>query len=90
MVNGAWMPSVMFSKDSGISRDSLINAFAAENVDARVVFWPLSSLGLFKNSDVINPVAFDVQTRSINLPSFHDMTEGNLAKVVQIVMSLIK
>lgn len=46
-INGAWMPTVVFAPETGITREKLQNAFAAENVDARVFFWPLSSLPMF-------------------------------------------
>ena len=39
-VNGAWMPTVVFDVETGITRESLQAAFAAENIDARVFFHP--------------------------------------------------
>src|SRR5690606_5465520 len=46
--NGAWMPTVVFDEQSGITREILQNAFLADNIDARPFFWPLTSTGLFK------------------------------------------
>ncbi|MEO8000051.1 MAG: DegT/DnrJ/EryC1/StrS family aminotransferase, partial [Gemmatimonadaceae bacterium] len=43
-VNGAWMPTVVFDKETGVTREMLQAAFAEENIDARVFFHPLSSL----------------------------------------------
>jgi perosamine synthetase len=89
MVNGAWMPSVMFSKDSQVTRDTLLESFKAVNIDARVVFWPLSSLGLFDSHGTENKVAKEIQNRSINLPSFHDMCHEDQDRVIRVIRSLL-
>ena len=87
-VNGAWMPNVVFAKDLGITRERLMAAFKAENIDARVFFWPLSSLPSFKPIKQ-NTHAWDIPERAINLPSFHDMSEEELERVTQVILSLI-
>ena len=71
--NGAWMPTVVFDKTSGISREVLQTMFKRENIDARVFFYPLSSLPMFRNQ-FQNRFAFDIPGRAINLPSYHEMT----------------
>ena len=72
-VNGAWMPTVVFDAITGVTRETLQSAFAAENIDARVFFHPLSSLPMFDDQPQ-NRFAWDIPGRAINLPSFHDMT----------------
>jgi perosamine synthetase len=89
MVNGAWMPSIMFSKDSQITRDSILKDFKLENIDARVVFWPLSTLELFDCNGVENNIAKDIQSRSINLPSYHDMSDKEQDRVIDVIKSSI-
>jgi perosamine synthetase len=81
IVNGAWMPTVVFDKDTGVTRERLCAAFAAENIDARVFFYPLSSLPMFDDAPA-NRHAWDIPTRAINLPSYHDMTEHERDRVV--------
>ena len=83
-VNGAWMPTIVFDRQTGITREKLQAAFAEENVDARVFFWPLSSLPMFvpcKN----NSVAWDIPGRAINLPSYHDIQPQELDRVVAVI-----
>ena len=80
-VNGAWMPTVVFAKEMNISREQLMADFKAENIDARVFFWPLSSLPSFQPVRQ-NTIAWDIPERAINLPSFHDMTTNELERVV--------
>lgn len=87
-INGAWMPTVVFAPDAGITRDTLQAAFIAENVDARVFFWPLSSLPMFE-SVITNVNARSIPERAINLPSFHDMALDEQERVAAVIKSLI-
>lgn len=86
-VNGCWMPTVVFSRESGVRREKLVERFAAEQIDARVFFWPLSSLQPFKPCPT-NVNSYDVPGRAINLPSYHDMTEADLERVVAVLVEL--
>ena len=86
-VNGAWMPTVVFTPETGITREKLQLAFAAENVDARVFFWPLSSLPMFDPVSS-NAQAWQIPNRAINLPSYHDMTTADISRIVATVLSL--
>jgi len=82
--NGYWMPTAVFAPQSQVTRERLQAAFGAENIDARVFFWPLSSLPAFEPVPT-NAVAYDLPGRAINLPSYHDMTEEDMARVVGVL-----
>lgn len=85
--NGFWIPNVLFEKKKNISREKLQKEFLKENIDARVFFWPLSSLPMFRKvSQNIN--AYDIASRSINLPSYHDITELEIDRVVNVIEKL--
>lgn len=83
-VNGCWMPTVMFSREAGVSRETLVEAFRVENVDARVFFHPLSSLDFFPACPA-NLNSYSIPQRAINIPSFHDITEAEIARVVAVI-----
>lgn len=83
-INGAWMPTVVFDRALGISREQLIENFERENIDARVFFHPLSSLPPFQ-PQLGNVWAYDIPSRAINLPSYHDMSREDLERVVDVV-----
>lgn len=83
-INGAWMPTLVFSPETGITRERLQAAFTAANIDARVFFWPLSSLPMFKAMPS-NRLAWDIPGRAINLPSYHDILPEDLYRVVTCV-----
>ena len=87
-VNGAWMPTVVFEPETGVTREALQSAFGAENIDARVFFHPLSSLSMFDDRPD-NLLAWSIPTRSINLPSFHDMSESEQDRVVEVIESVL-
>lgn len=87
-INGYWMPTVVFDKVMGITREKLQEAFVAENIDARVFFYPLSSLPMFTDK-LLNTNAWDIPSRAINLPSYHDITTAELDRVVQVVKILL-
>ena len=86
-VNGAWMPTAVFAPETGINREKLQAAFAAENADARVFFWPLSNLPMFEPVKM-NKRAWDIPNRAINLPSYHDISANDLDRVVNIIVEL--
>lgn len=89
VLNGAWMPTVVFAAGMGVSREMLQQAFKASGIDARVFFHPLSSLSMFK-PQTQNSIAWDIPTRSINLPSYHDMTQGDMDDVIAVIANLAK
>lgn len=86
--NGAWMPTAVFSPELNLSRETLQKAFAERGIDARVFFHPLSSLPMF-NFAVDNPVAADICTRAINLPSYHDITDEQIGRVADVIKGLL-
>lgn len=87
--NGSWMPTAVFDRSLGVTREDLQAAFKAADIDARVFFHPLSSLPMF--GDVTcNAWAWDVPGRAINLPSYHDMTANEIERVAAVIRGLLK
>jgi perosamine synthetase len=83
-VIGAWMPTVVFKPESGVTREKLQAAFGAENIDARVFFHPLSSLSMFEER-LQNQLSIGIPRSAINLPSFHDMSESEQNRVTDVI-----
>lgn len=88
IVNGAWMPTVVFDTETGVTSEKLQIAFKYENIDARVFFHPLSSLPMFENERQ-NMVAWSLPLRSFNLPSFHDMLEIEQNRVIEVIRQVL-
>ena len=87
-VLGAWMPTAVFARETGITREIAQSALTSKNIDARVFFHPLSGLPMFKPQPS-NVHAWDIPTRSINMPSYHDMTAEELERVAGVVADLL-
>ncbi len=87
-VNGCWMPTCVFRPEARITREMLIDAFAAENIDSRVFFWPLTSTGLI-DSRFENIVSRSLSGRAINLPAYHDMSEGDQDRVIDVMEKIV-
>ncbi|MDO8176899.1 MAG: DegT/DnrJ/EryC1/StrS family aminotransferase [Undibacterium sp.] len=87
-VIGAWMPNLVFDPETKVTSECLQAAFAADNIDARVFFYPLSSLPMF-GSQRGAKASTDIMSRSINLPSYHDMNDEEQQRVVQLVRGVL-
>ena len=87
-VNGSWMPTVVFNPRTGVTRERLLEAFRAENIDARVFFWPLSGLEVFGGSPSQRHARY-ISDRAINLPSFHNIASADIARVCSTVGSTL-
>lgn len=88
--NGYWMPTIVVDEGTPFDRDALLSAFKADNIDGRVFFWPLSSLGLFE-ADSRSVVSNSISWRAINLPSYHALDDVGIARVsraIHITMGL--
>lgn len=87
-VNGAWMPTAVFADSTGIDRAKLVDAFASQNIDARVFFHPLSSLPMFESKPA-NRISWSIPERAINLPSYHEINSEDLVRVTAVIYDLI-
>lgn len=83
--NGYWMPTLVVDKGVGVGREQLIAALKADNIDGRVVFWPLSSLPMFGGAPA-NKMSESIAGRAINLPSYHDLTDEEINRVSTAVI----
>lgn len=86
--NGYWMPTVVVNSDVDFSRDRLMAAFAENDIDGRVFFWPLSSLPMFRDRPE-NRVSYSLFGRAFNLPSYHDISSADIARVCEVVRTCL-
>lgn len=83
--NGFWMPTVVFPEFPRLDRERLLARFRQEDIDSRVFFWPLSSLPMFASFNVDAPTGKSISARAINLPSYHDMADDDIVRVVGVL-----
>lgn len=80
-VNGYWMPSIVVNESLKFDREQLLAAFKSDDIDGRVFFWPLSMLPMFRQRPE-NSVSYGLYARAINLPSYHDLNESDMLRVI--------
>ncbi len=88
VINGAWMPTIIFDPETGVTRENLQAAFAEENIDARVFFWPLSSLDMFEDNPK-NVNSLSIPERAINIPGYHDLLAEEQQRVVDVIKGFL-
>jgi perosamine synthetase len=87
--NGYWMPTIVVDDDVSFDRAALLAAFEADHIDGRVFFWPLSSLPSFKPHPE-HAVSHSLSSRAMNLPSYHDISEQEMRRVVAALTLVIQ
>ena len=88
-VNGYWMPSIVVDEDVPFDREALLEAFKADEIDGRVFFWPLSMMPMFEAKPE-NVVSYGLYERAVNLPSYHDLTDEEIERVVRHVRAQLR
>jgi perosamine synthetase len=86
--NGYWLPTVVFDKKLDFDREGLFLEHKKLNIDTRPFFFPLSALPMFESQEQ-NKTAYDIYTRGINLPSYHDLTNDEISLIVNSTIDYI-
>lgn len=82
--NGFWMPTVVVDQGVPFDRSALLDEFKANDIDGRVFFWPLSMLPMFEGVPE-NRVSYGLFDRAVNLPTYHDLTAAEIARVCALI-----
>jgi perosamine synthetase len=82
--NGFWMPTIVADADATFDRAALLADFRANEIDGRVFFWPLSMLPPFEPKPA-NTTSYCLYGRAVNLPSYHDLTEQEMDRVISCI-----
>jgi len=88
-VNGFWMPTVVVDEGLSFDREALLAELKAHNIDGRVFFWPLSMLPMFEGKP-LNAVSYGLYQRAINLPTYHDLSEPEMDRVIDLVRRFVQ
>ena len=85
-----WMSSIILSPDLPISRDELRKKLRASNIDTRPFFFPISMFQLYDQKKVSNPVAYELASRGVNLPSGVMLEKSAVGYICQVIHRLLK
>ncbi len=92
-VNGAWITGLLIGKSHGIDKLEAIRRLGEMDVPARPFFYPLSSLpaypGARERYQELNPVAYDICARGINLPGALIVSEAQMDFVCDGICRLL-
>jgi len=92
-VNGAWITAVVFGKSYNLTKQEAIEGLAQLEIPVRPFFYPLSSLpaypGFREKYERLNPVAYDISVRGINLPGAANLTEDQLDSVCEGIKTIL-
>lgn len=86
--NGYWMPSIVVDEAINFVRENLLTRFKEENIDGRVFFWPLSIQPMFEARPE-NRISHEIYKRAVNLPSYHDLPQSDIERVVEVVLDYL-
>ncbi len=84
-----WMSSIVLGDAIKFSRDEFMVKLKERNIDSRPMFYPISSFPMFESREDLNPVAYKVPMRGINLPSGHDRTEEEIDYVCSHIRDML-
>jgi perosamine synthetase len=85
--NAYWMVTAVWDASHGVPKERMQMALDAEGIDARPFFYPLSALPAYRGAPGVaecksrNPVAHDLSSRALNLPSALNLTEDQVDRV---------
>ncbi|CAN5563856.1 N/A [soil metagenome] len=83
--NNYWMTSIVLDEGGARKRDGVMATLKQSGIDSRPFFRPLSSLPMYQNRQDQNPVAYEVASQGINLPSGHNLTEAEIDRVCSVL-----
>lgn len=86
--NGYWMPTIVIDEAVYFERNILLESFKEHVIDGRVFFWPLSMLPMFEKQRE-NKVSYSMCNRAINLPSYHDLNDEEIERVVALLRKFL-
>ena len=82
-----WLTSVLFDSITREERDIIISKLRDYNIDTRPFFYPISSFPMFTTAN--NPVAIDISSRGINLPTYPGLRDSEIRYVCESLLSIV-
>ena len=91
--NGVWCTTLVFGKSHKINKEQAMKKIADMGIPTRPFFYPLSSLPAYPDREEEgrrnNPVAYDISSRGINLPSALNITQEQINSVSKAIINIL-
>jgi perosamine synthetase len=92
--NSVWITGLVFGKSHKLSKDAAIARLAEIGIPARPFFYPLSSLPAYGHQEAtyapLNPRAYDISSRGINLPGAFNLTVDQIDAVCDGIKRILR
>ena len=92
--NSVWITALVFGKSHNLSKQDAIDKLAEINIPSRPFFYPLSMLPAYPGYEEryrpLNPQAYDISSRGINLPGALNLTEEQIDAVCEGIKQVVR
>jgi len=94
--NAYWMVTVILDPALGWTKEQMVSALRDAGVDSRPLFYPLSQLTAYRDTEAAkagaarNKVAYRLSPYGVNLPSGPDLDRETVIRVAETLRRLIK
>jgi perosamine synthetase len=92
--NSVWITALVFGKSHNLTKQDAIDKLAEINIPSRPFFYPLSALPAYPGQEEryrpLNPQAYDISSRGINLPGALNLTEEQIDAVCQGIKQVVR
>lgn len=84
--NSYWMCSILVPDEN--SRDYVRMELNKVGIETRPIFYPVHTMPMYFNNNGNFPIANDLASRGINLPSYPDLSEKDLSYIVSSLLKI--
>jgi len=85
-INGYWMPTIIMEDDIKFDRDHIVETLKYIGVDARVFFWPLSSLKIVgRKAFESSYFSYTASKNGVNMPSPFGLNKHNIIMICDCI-----
>jgi perosamine synthetase len=92
--NSVWITALVFGKSHNLTKQDAIDKLAEINIPSRPFFYPLSALPAYPGYEEryrpLNPQAYDISSRGINLPGALNLTEEQIDAVCEGIKQVVR
>lgn len=92
--NSVWITGLVFGKSHHMTKPEAIAGLEKMGLPLRPFFYPLSSLPAYPGFESkfreLNPIAYDISSRGVNLPGALNLTEDQIDAISQGIRNLLK
>jgi perosamine synthetase len=86
--NGYWMPTIVADSER-FDQGAVLAEFRRSNIDGRTFFYPLTMTPPFR-AEPKNRVSYDLYSRAICLPSYYDLGDSDMDRVLAALLPALR